>query len=112
MKIYFHFCSLLTESTIGEHETDEPITEKIKIDFEKQKLITIIDKKNTNDTVLAHLAFVFDLNYQYSFQSLYDHKIIKKYFNQIKNKEKFKPYFEMVQNYIEERVDKNVRQKI
>ena len=84
--------------------SDEPITEKIKQDFEKKQLIVTTDKKNTNDSILAHLAFVFDLNYKYSFKHLYDHKIIEKYFDQIKDKEKFKPYFEIVENYIKERM--------
>lgn len=95
---------LLSENLIEEHETDEPITEKIKQDFEKKQLIVTTDKKNTNDSILAHLAFVFDLNYKYSFKHLYDHKIIEKYFDQIKDKEKFKPYFEIVENYIKERM--------
>jgi len=96
---------LLSEKLIEEKETDEPITEKVKSDFKQNKLILLTDTQNENDAILVHLAFVFDLNYKYSFKHLHDHKIIEKYFEQIKNKEKFKPYFDIIQNYIKERID-------
>jgi len=97
---------LLSENIIKEQETDEPITEKISKDFKSKKLLLTTDKRNPNDTILAHLAFVFDLNYKYSFRYLYENKIIDKYFEQIKNKEKFRIYFEIVQKYIEKRMIK------
>lgn len=95
---------LLSENLIEENETDEPITEKVKSDFKQNKLVLLTDIQNDNDNILAHLAFVFDLNYKYSFKHLHNHKIIEKYFENIKNKEKFRPYFEIILKYIEERM--------
>lgn len=96
---------LLSENLIEEHEIDAPISEKVISNFNQNKLVLLTDIQNGNDTILAHLAFVFDLNYKYSFKHLHDHKIIDKYFEFIKDKEKFRPYFEIIQKYIEERMN-------
>ncbi len=100
---------LLSEGFIEEHEEAQLISDKVKSDFENKKSIKRIDAKNGNDLILLHLAFIFDLNYKYSFEYLHNRKLISRYFELIKNKELFKPYFDMAEKYIEERIDKNVR---
>ena len=100
---------LLGKDSTNIQETNDSITPKIKSDFEKKQLLDKTDITNPNDIILTHLAYLFDLNYEYSFQYLYDNKMIEKYFNLIKDKEKFKLYFEMINSHIEERVKKNVR---
>ena len=47
---------------------------------------------------------VFDLNYDYSFKYLKENKLIEKMYENIKNKELFKEYFDYVNKYIDERI--------
>ncbi|MCI9585821.1 MAG: HD domain-containing protein [Bacilli bacterium] len=100
---------LLGEGFIEEHEDAELISEKVKSDFENKKLISRIDVKNGNDLILLHLAFIFDLNYKYSFEYLHNRKLISRYFELIKDKGLFKPYFDMAERYIMERMDEDAR---
>lgn len=100
---------LLSEGLIEEYEDPELISEKVKSDFENKKLIRRIDVKNGNDFILLHLAFIFDLNYKYSFEYLRNRNLISRYFELIKDKGLFKPYFDMAEKYINERIDEDVR---
>lgn len=90
-------------------ECNEPISDKIKDDFYNRRVISYNDVKSLNDKVLLYLAFVFDLNYDYSFKHLKDNKLIDKIYSQIINKEMFKEYFDYVNKYIDERVKSYVR---
>lgn len=100
---------LLAEGLIEEHEDTELISDKIKSDFLNHKSLRRVDVKNGNDFILLHLAFVFDLNFKYSFEHLYERKLISRYFELIKDKGLFKPYFDIAERYIKERIDEDVR---
>ena len=52
---------------------------------------------------------IFDLNYTYSYRYLKEHQIIEKIYAPIKNKSKFKKYFDHINKYVDERIDENVR---
>ena len=85
------------------------ISDKIREDFYSNKLIKHTDINNESDDVILKLAMVFDLNFKYSFEYLNKYKLIDKIFENIENKNKFKPYFDYINKYIEERIgDANV----
>jgi len=84
-------------------EDDNLISDKIKEDFYNNKLLRRIDEMNMSDNLVLKLAMVFDLNFDYSYKYLKEYKLIDKIYENVKNKNKFKPYFEYVNKYIEER---------
>ncbi len=85
-------------------EDDEEISDSLKDIFYDNKLISYLDCKNKSESILLKLSMVFDLNFEFSFKYLYDTKLIGKIFEEIKNKEKFKPYFDYVKSYIEDKI--------
>lgn len=85
-------------------EDDEEISDKIKIDFYEHKLLSHLDSKSYSDDVVLKLAMVFDLNFKYSFKYMYDMKLIDKIYENIYNKVKFKPYFDYIKKYVEDKI--------
>lgn len=86
-------------------ECDDEITEEIKKQFYNHDVISYKNVKNLNDKILLYLAFVFDLNYTYSFKYLKKSKLIDKIYNDIEHKDVFKEYFDYIKKYIDERID-------
>lgn len=82
-------------------EEDGGISDKVKNEFYNHKLINHFNKKTNADLSLGYLSFIFDLNYKYSFEYLKNNKILDKIYKNIINKEKFKPYFEEINEYID-----------
>lgn len=85
-------------------EDDNEITQQINDAFYKE---VSIDRKlvtNSSDDIILSLAMVFDLNFKYSFEYLYNTNLIWKMYDNIKNKEKFKKYFDYVDKYIQGRM--------
>jgi len=80
------------------------ISPKVKEDFNNKRLV---DKKNEvteADHAIGILALIYDINYNYSFNHLKQYKTYKQIFEKIKDKNKFKPYFDKVNNYIENKI--------
>lgn len=94
---------------IALEEQDEEISEVVKNDFFNKKTIKLLDCKNKNDKIIVYLAFIFDINYDSSIKYIKENKMHEKLYEVIKNKEIFKPYFDFINEYINERIDKNVR---
>ena len=84
-------------------EDNEPISDTIREDFYNNKSLKRINEKNQSDSIILSLAMVFDLNFKYSFEYLKEYQLIDKMFENIENKSKFKPYFDYINKYIEER---------
>lgn len=84
-------------------ECDDEITDEIKKKFYNHEVISYKNVRNLNDKVLLYLAFVFDLNYTYSFKQLKKNKLIEKIYKDIEYKEIFKEYFDYINKYIDER---------
>lgn len=82
-------------------ESNDKISSKVEIAFINKKSIDKKDIKNSNDSIILRFAFVFDLNYKYSFEYLKRYRLIDKIYNNLNNKEMFKPYVEIVNNYID-----------
>lgn len=85
-------------------EDNSEISSAVIESFYKKESINYKDVKGLSDKILLDLAFVFDINYDYSFKYIKNQKLIEKIFENINNKEKFRVYFEFVIDYINERV--------
>ena len=73
--------------------------EEIKTD--KEKAINREIKKVKNDSVITMVAFVFDLNFKYSFKRFRDYKFMDKIYEKLNNKQIFKYYIDKAKEYIE-----------
>lgn len=87
-------------------EDNEFPTLEVAKDFYKNKSIDRRKVKNKTDNILLCLSMVFDLYYDYSYKYLKDKKLIEEIYKNIDNKEMFKDYFEYLEKYIDERVEK------
>jgi len=82
-------------------DDDSQISENVKEAF-KNRISVKLKKDNTkNDSLLVMFAFVFDLNYDYSFKYYKENNIIDKMYNKLNNKNKFKEYVKILNEYIE-----------
>ena len=83
------------------------ITEEVIEDFENEKLV---DKKKINtplDSVIGNIAFIFDLNYDYSIKMIRNEKYVDKTidrfeFKNKKSKEKMDEIREVANDFMEE----------
>ena len=92
-------------------DDNSEISDYVK-DAYKNKLSVKMGKNYTkNDSLLTRFAFVFDLNFNYSFKYYKENRIIEKMYSMIKEKSKFKEYIEIINEYIEGKC-KNVRNKV
>ena len=82
------------------NEDDSELSSEVIIEFKKHKLVKNEYVKTVNDKILVFLAFAFDLNYDYSKQTILEKGYYDKMFEHIKNKDKFKPYFDEVKKYL------------
>lgn len=85
------------------HEDDCLISDEIRNEFYNYKSIKHEDTKSKSDNIILILAMVFDLNFKYSFEHLKKYNLIDKIYEKIKNKDKFKSYFDFINKYIEKR---------
>lgn len=86
------------------YEDDKEISEEIKKDFLNRINLerTTIDNKSEN--LLLHLSMIYDLNYKESYKYIYDNNLIEKIYNNVDDKEKFKEYFDYINEFIKEKV--------
>ena len=98
---------LLTPKALDLTKAKEDIRESIKQEFYKEKTIktsSLMGKKTESEKVLSYLALVFDLNYKFSADYILEHKIIDNFYNNLKDKEKYKEYFEHINKYLKEMI--------
>lgn len=95
---------LISINSIKLNECDADFSEKIINDFMSCKSIDIHDIKNDNDNILMKLAFVYDLNFEYSFKFIKKYKLIEKMYENLNNKERFLPYIQKVKEYIDSKL--------
>ena len=79
------------------------ISQIIKETFDNESLINQKDEVSEADHAIMDLAFVYDLNFEYSFKHLKKYKTIEQIYENVKNKEKFKYYFDKIIKYIDEK---------
>ena len=85
-------------------EDNSDIDEDVKNHFYNNESINREIIKSKNDEIILNLAMVFDLNFKYSLEYLKKYNLLDKMFQNIKDKNKFKPYFDYVKKYIDERI--------
>lgn len=83
------------------NDDDSEISEKVKNSFYQKHIVSKLDKKTHNDSVMIMLAFVFDLNFKYSYEYFRDNDFVNKMYNKLKNKSIFKEYVDELNKYIE-----------
>ena len=95
---------LISINSIKLNECNMEFSEKIINDFMSCKSIDIHDVKNDNENILMKLAFVYDLNFKYSFKFIKKYKLIDKIYDNINDKERFLPYIEKIKEYIDNKL--------
>ena len=83
-------------------EDDSEISEDVKKEFFLHEPVKRVNVKTVNDRIIVLLSFAFDLYYNYSRGLILDKGYYDKIFEHIKDKEKFKPYFDEVEHYLKE----------
>ncbi len=89
-------------------EDDSEISSNIKEDFFKHKGTDNKEIKSANDRIISMFALVFDLNYDYSKERVYNEDYIGKMYEHLKNKKLFKPYVDEIKKYLKGEI-KDVR---
>lgn len=92
-----------TNSLLELDSDDSVINEDARKQFMAHKIVDKKYFKSTNDRALALISFIFDLNYDYSLQRVYNEKYIDKIYEVIKNKKIFKEFYEEAINYLKKR---------
>lgn len=83
------------------------ISPKIHKDFMEEKCILVDDVKTYGDFIVLTLAYIYDINYNYSLQIIKENKFLDKIYKKLNN-EIYDAYFNKINNYIEKRLN-NVR---
>lgn len=105
--LYAFSTNRLLEIKDDESEISQEVSESIMNHEQVNKKYA----KTKNDSVLMMMALVFDLNYDYSKERVYEEEYINKMYNSLKNKDKFKKYVDEVNDYLKGEVN-NVRKEI
>ncbi len=87
-------------------EDEGVISTNVEEDFMSRKQIDRRDVNNKMDNIILNLSMVYDLNFDYSFRYLKDNKLIDKIFDNMENKKMLKKYFDIINEYIDERLNK------
>ena len=103
---------LISTNDIKIVSDDSEISKVISDEFYSGKLLKKEDRKTRSDLVIFYLAMIFDLNFKYSYKYLKDNKLIEGLLKNIKDKEKFEPYVEYINEYMKEGNKEYVRKKI
>ena len=80
------------------------ISKQVKQTFDNENLVDYKSIITNADNIIKTLAYIYDLNYTFSFKYLKENDIIEKIYQKLKNKEKFKIYFNKINSYIEEKL--------
>lgn len=94
----FNDCVLYENGSLNE------FSDQIRADFMNEKSIKNGDIKYFGDSVLSILAFIYDLNYDYSLRIIKDNHYLEKIYEQLNEKNKYEEYFKFINKYIEKRL--------
>lgn len=83
------------------NDDESKVSQLVKEEFDKEKPIDHKYKNVKNDAIVTIIAFVFDLNFKYSFNYFKDNKFMDKMLNKLNNKKIFEYYIESAKKYIE-----------
>ena len=94
---------LLGEEDIPINEDGSEVTSVIHDAFMRHEPIKITECKTNTDRVLVKFAFVFDLNFVKSFEIVDREKLLDKFYDNLKYKDKYKKYYLYAKEFIEKR---------
>lgn len=100
--------NLLISGDLKFKSSNEEISENIKNDFLKCKLINRKDVKNANDANLSKLAMLYDYNYKFSYEYTINNNVLKRLYNKVENKEMFKEYFDYMEKFLNKKYEGKV----
>ena len=83
----------------------DEVTNEVSIQFKKCEPINAKIRKTKADKLLSVFAFVFDINFDESLKIIYSQDFIDELFNQIDDNSRFREYYEIVKDYMKERLD-------
>lgn len=83
------------------------ISNNIMDAFNSESLVDVRNRKTPADYTVSILAFVYDLNFKFSFHYLKQYKIFEQIFENLEDKEKFRKYFEKINKYINRNLSEN-----
>ncbi len=93
--IYIH-----SSGTKDIKETNEEISDLVKADFDNKMTVNNENIKTSNDHIIQTLSLIFGLNFKYSYKYLKEYDLINKMYERIKDKQKFKYYFDKINDYM------------
>lgn len=82
------------------------VSPKVYKDFNKGKCIKEKDIKTKGDKILNILSFIYDINYTYSLKVIKENNYIEEMFNNLGKPENLKPYFEIINRVINQKIEK------
>lgn len=94
----------LSQREITMENNTNVISKEVFKEFNKGTTITNKYVKTYADKVLSILALVYDINYNYTLELLYDFNYINNIYENLENKEFYKDYFDKINKYIEKRI--------
>ncbi len=93
--------SFSTNRLLELEEDDNEISNKVRTSFMKHNNVLSSDCNNKNDKIVLMMSLVFDLNYKYSKERVYNENYINKMYSGLKHKDIFKEFVDEVNNYLE-----------
>ncbi len=83
-------------------EDDKDVSKELKEAFFKHKQISYNKLDSKNDRIIGLVAFIYDLNFQYSKDKILNDKYLDSMYRSLKNKKLFKEYFDEAKKYLKE----------
>lgn len=86
-------------------QDDKKISKNIELDFFKENSANIKDIQSLNDGLIISFCYIYDINFQETYQIIYKNKYYDKIYERINRKDIFKNYLDYTNKYIKERID-------
>ncbi len=87
---------------------DEPVSKKVKTDFDAHTLVNRENIKNSSDTIISYLAFLYDLNFKESYLLLEETDNLELFIGSIEVvkglEEEFNDYVNSIRAFLKEKV--------
>ena len=80
------------------------ISDEIREEFLRNTPVVKKNIKNDNDRLLMLVSLIYDLNFDYTKERIYEEKYIDKIYEHLKNKKLFKEYFDEAKRYLKEEI--------
>lgn len=85
-------------------EDDSPINDRVRQDFFANKQTKSTGQENHNEELVNLFALAYDIYFGVSYDIIKNEQYYQKIYQRLSNQELFKPYFEHITKYIDERM--------